>query len=217
MAILAATGVAFLGTLLWVVLVSTTSMRFMILPWLIGAAVGYGSTRAGGRGFLMGGLCALLILVFGLLGRLACVSASPDSFYVPPAVSEDMRLVAQTYEELADTMSAAYGMSDSVPSFESDEDLRWYIVDNGLTEATAPEDVTLAELRQWRDALQANNAKGSNASHSELTAIIEELDAAHPDTPLEIYSATLGPWDFIWIFFGMAAAFFIGGAREGSL
>lgn len=203
MALLGACGAAVLGAIFWAILSLLTGFEFAIVATLVGVGVGCASMYLGGRGRMMGLICAMIALVGIFGGRYLAIVTIWESAAL--GIMYTQQFDDGQYDSGFSTMLSDYML------VQSDAELREFMVKHEWTEASNADNVTSTEIEEFlkygHDYLMFFHEleQGGSELLKELTSI----------GPWYIFRLTLGPLDFIFAILGMAAAFGIGGARDG--
>lgn len=213
-AIGAAAAAALVGAWVWKFVAVTFQFEFGLIAWGIGGAVGAAAAGMGSRGMKAGVVCAVLALGSIVVGKYWSFSSAID--LVTERTLADMgenadELFAYYEEQLQDAQ-------DFAVTSGSDEDTREFMIRRGYTGAGDPEDVSDAELADFRTyyepQLRQIAETDPNFDEWQRLSVDTLLGAMTGSTGevsiLALMREDLGPLDFLFAFLGIGTAFRLG-------
>jgi len=201
-AFLAALAAAALGALAWALVAYYMKVEIGYLAIGVGAAIGFASKVAGGKGESAAISCAALAAVAILCGKLVTVN------FVRADAGTEISAMFDNRDMYDEMMTDANDLAALPP----DDDLRAYLIAHDYSEAASPGDVTEGELADFRDnseELLRRLAKEQPDFDGYKKLMTQQvLGTLEENLSLwELVKADLGFIDLLFFVFGVGAAY----------
>lgn len=201
-AIGAAAVAALIGAFVWKFIAVAFEYEHSLVAIGIGAAVGYAALAMGSRGQLCGIVCGALALVSILGGKYMAV----DSFLKQELDFLTEGFSSEEYQAIMDEQAniAAY----YVENVHTDDELRVFMVDYGYSEEYAPEQVTQQEIDAFKSDV-VPMLEGVAQGDFDVAGWMQDTYAKQMEnvSTWDIVQGSLGFIDFLFLFFGVGAAY----------
>lgn len=196
---------AVIGAAIWGGIAAATGFEIGYVAWGIGGLVGFGARYAGGRGQTCGIVCAVLALLSIFGGKMFAVQI------VLGQHSDEFAEIAASQEGYEEFKAAA----EEFAKIDSEEDYPNFMVDQGLTDAASPGDVTGEQLAEFTENVvpRLESFASTSPSYESWKA---EMQAQFASAGIGVgglasaAQANLGPIDILFALLGLATAFKVG-------
>lgn len=198
---------ALVGAWVWKFIGVTFGYELGLIAWGIGGGIGFAAAALGSRGVTSGVICALLVVVALVLGKLWTYQGFADQMQtvIAEASVEEREEMYAFYREIQED-ARLYAQGSGSDAF-----VRQFMVDRSYTEATDPARVSAEELSAFRtyDAPGLEEMSLTNPSFEEWSQ--SGLGLFGEVSTLDILTDSFGLLDIVFLFLGMGTAFRLGG------
>lgn len=215
LALLAGIGAGVAVGALWFLVTWMIGYQWPGGTWAIGAAVGYCAMLGGGRGFRMGLLCVLVMLPLAAAGRVAAYHPVQHVYQARLGLKENSTMKRIESLNTAPSFAAPSGRSqfEGAQAGSLDDMKRFMISREQLTGLSADDildEEAIAYSRDYQAALDEYDQEREKLGN--LRSELKEIRSYWG-----VFFRTISTLDIIFLLFGIASAYAIGGAKDGDL
>ncbi len=200
---------AIIGGVLWSGVTYVTKLEIGWIAWILGGIVGLAVRVGGGRGTKAGVIAAVLAGLAICGGKIASVNLFISDAIEKEADDQLSELVYQLDMRAADNF-ARVTSEDQYPAF---------MVENHLTDAESPEQVTETELQWFADnkvemfrKMKANQPTYQEWKEESIAVVKANVSKEY--TMFDKLKGTLGLLDIVFFALGLGTAFKIAAGNE---
>lgn len=202
-AIAAAVVAALVFAFIWQFIAIQFDRELGVIAWAAGCAIGGVAAILGGRGTIMVGICACLLVVSIFLGKYMFASSYLDEAITYMETTTDENWVDAVYDEIASEREA-YA---AIP--KDNNSIKRFMVDYGYTESTRVALVPPDDLEYFKDEIEPwlllqdedENNFDDAQTPPDFAAAMAQI------TPWTIVKDSLGLLDIVFLLLGLTTAF----------
>ena len=202
-AIAAAVVAAVVFAFIWKIVAIQFDREYGLIAWAVGGAIGGAAVALGGRGTVMGGICACLVVGSIFLGKYMFASSYMEESIAYMEELSNGDWIDVVYDEIASEREAYAAIPKDSNSIKK------FMIDYQYTDATEvvfvhPDDFHYFknDIEPW--LLMEDEEDGSDSDSEtppDFAAAMGEI------TPWSLVRDSLGLFDIIFLFFGISTAF----------